>query len=61
MKTLISAVRRSLPGEMRHVKFKDVVITDDSVTLISRDTEINLLRDESINAAVMKYLWKVAA
>jgi len=46
---------------MRHLKFKDVVIGDDSVALISRDAEIDVLRDEGIDAAVMAYLWKVAA
>jgi hypothetical protein len=61
MKALISALRRTLPTEMRHLKFKDVAVHDRSVTLISQDAEINLLRDESVDAAVMKYLWKVAA
>jgi hypothetical protein len=61
MKALIAAVHRTLPGEMHHLRFKNVVIEDDSVTLFSRDTEINVSRDDGIDKAVMKYLWKMAA
>ena len=60
MRKLISDLRGHLPKEMRHLKFINVFVHDNSVTLTSRDAEINLFRDENIDSAVMAYLWKVA-
>ena len=60
MKSLISTVRGNLPREMRHLKFRSVAIHDDSITLISRNAELDLLRDKTIDTAVLRYLWKAA-
>jgi hypothetical protein len=58
MKRLIKIVLRHAPKEFRSCRFTDVAIADDSVTLIGKNVEINLLRNEGIDREVMGYLLK---
>lgn len=56
MRNLISAIVRHMPKEFRHLKFTDVVVADSSITLVGRNAEINLLRDENLDRIVMDFL-----